>query len=99
MHFTTQTIALVASLLSVAAAAPTQATSPNVARAFIVLPGTTDQGQTTSARSAPVEKRGATDKFGDYSGSTSQYPDGSGTYLRTDDEHRYGGGDKCWTGT
>lgn len=42
-------------------------------------------------------KRGATDTYGDYTGSTSSHADGSGTYIRSDDVHRYASGDKCWT--
>jgi hypothetical protein len=34
---------------------------------------------------------------GDYTGSTSSFADGSGTYVRTDDVHRYASGVKCWT--
>jgi hypothetical protein len=98
MHFTTQAVALVASLLSMAAAAPTADMASKVARGeILVLPGTTDQGQITTTDGVNVEKRGATDEFGDYNGSKSQYPDGSGTYLRSGDVHRYASGDKCWT--
>ena len=42
-------------------------------------------------------KRGATDTYGDHTGSVSSHADGSGTYVRSDDEHRYASGDKCWT--
>ncbi|KAJ4372537.1 hypothetical protein N0V86_007897, partial [Didymella sp. IMI 355093] len=41
--------------------------------------------------------RGATDTYGDFTGSTSSHADGSGTYVRSDDEYRYASGDKCWT--
>lgn len=39
----------------------------------------------------------ATNTYGDFTGCTSQYSDGSGTYVRTDDVHRYSSGTKCWT--
>ena len=38
-----------------------------------------------------------TSTYGDYTGCTSQYDDGSGTYVRSDDVYYYDGGDKCWT--
>lgn len=41
--------------------------------------------------------RGATDTYGDFTGSTSTHADGSGTYVRSDDTHTYASGDKCWT--
>ncbi|PVH95314.1 hypothetical protein DM02DRAFT_617970 [Periconia macrospinosa] len=44
-----------------------------------------------------VEKRGATDTYGDYTGQWSTYKDGEGKYVRSDDVHRYASGDKCWT--
>lgn len=44
-----------------------------------------------------ITQRGATDTFGDYTGSISSYADGSGTYVRTQDVHRYSSGVKCWT--
>jgi len=102
MQITIQIIAVAAALVSTAAAAPAVNTSPNPLsrRDLIVLPGNTDQGQTTPAeKRSPVsmKKRGATDTYGDYTGQWSSYSDGSGTYVRTDDVHRYGSGDKCWT--
>ncbi|ORY11486.1 hypothetical protein BCR34DRAFT_601273 [Clohesyomyces aquaticus] len=102
MQFTIQTIAAVAALLSAAAAAPAPNTSPNPLsrRDLIVLPGTTDQGESTPAGKRGVAantKRGATDVYGDYSGQWSSYTDGSGTYVNTKDVHRYASGDKCWT--
>ncbi|KAG9198542.1 hypothetical protein G6514_009844 [Epicoccum nigrum] len=44
-----------------------------------------------------LASRGATDTYGDHTGSVSSHADGSGTYVRSDDEHRYASGDKCWT--
>jgi len=35
--------------------------------------------------------------YGDHTGSKSQYPDGSGKYIKSDDDHRYASGHKCWT--
>lgn len=66
----------------------------------IVLPGTTDQDHSPLAvkrNPSSIKKR---DTYGEYTGQWSSYPDGSGTYVRTDDVHKYGflgTGDKCWT--
>jgi len=107
MYFTTKTIALVAALLSTAAAAPAPGpavnSSPNAPRDdnILVIPGYTDQDDSAPAikQRSPqaLVERGATDTFGDYTGQWTQYEDGSGTYLRTEDEHRYASGVKCWT--
>lgn len=91
MQFTIQTIAAVAALLSAANAAPAPNTTPNL----IVLPGTVHQPTQRSVE--VVEKRGATDTYGDFTGQKSSYEDGSGKYVRSDDTHRYASGDKCWT--
>lgn len=52
---------------------------------------------TTTVAHPTIVARGATDTYGDHTGSTSSHADGSGTYVRSDDEHRYASGDKCWT--
>jgi hypothetical protein len=48
-----------------------------------------------------VDKRGATfETFGDFTGSKSSYEDGTGTYVLSGDDHRYGPagtGAHCWT--
>ena len=38
-----------------------------------------------------------TAELGDYTGNTSSYPDGSGTYVESMDEWNYRSGVKCWT--
>jgi hypothetical protein len=103
MHFSMKKMAVVAALLTAAAAAPASTTlsnemsSPIVTRdGPIVLPGKTDQDAPPPQRRDLIV-RGATDTYGDYTGSNSSYPDGSGTYLRSDDTHTYASGDKCWT--
>ncbi|PVI00923.1 hypothetical protein DM02DRAFT_614071 [Periconia macrospinosa] len=99
MQITIQNFAVIAALLTAASAAPNL-----VGRDVKVLPGTTDQGQSTpgSKRSAVTfEKRGPTDYFGDFTGQKSSHPDGSGTYVKSADVFHYGKwqmyGDKCWT--
>ena len=42
-------------------------------------------------------RSGTTSFFGDYTGSTSQYPDGSGVYQDSRDVGTYISGVKCWT--
>ncbi|KAI4116149.1 MAG: hypothetical protein LQ345_003378 [Seirophora villosa] len=42
-------------------------------------------------------RAGTTKIYGDYTGSTSSYADGSGTYVRSDDVGTYASGVKCWT--
>ncbi|KAI5799910.1 hypothetical protein EDC01DRAFT_648120 [Geopyxis carbonaria] len=49
------------------------------------------------AAPSSMVKRGDFDKYGDYTGSTSSYADGQGTYVRSDDDHRYASGVHCWT--
>jgi hypothetical protein len=48
-----------------------------------------------------IESRGARfDTYGDWTGTWSSYTDGSGTYVRSDDDYRYGfagTGTHCWT--
>lgn len=44
-----------------------------------------------------LKRAGTTAQLGDYTGSTSSYPDGSGTYVDTEDEGTYASGVKCWT--
>ena len=44
-----------------------------------------------------LRRAGTTSYFGDYTGSTSSYPDGSGTYIRSEDVGTYASGIKCWT--
>ncbi|KAL1594382.1 hypothetical protein SLS60_010142 [Paraconiothyrium brasiliense] len=104
MQITLQTVAIAVALASTAAAAPAINTAEQQLsrRDIIVLPGTTDQGEATPAAKrnlGTIKKRGPTDTYGDYTGQWSSYPDGSGSYVRTDDVHKYGGpsGDKCWT--
>ena len=59
----------------------------------IALPAETQTDPHTLA------KRGPTDTYGDWTGSTSQYPDGSGTYVTSGDVFHYHGSNpqKCWT--
>ncbi|RDL33077.1 uncharacterized protein BP5553_08516 [Venustampulla echinocandica] len=51
--------------------------------------------------SNPLEVReDPTPTLGDYTGQKSQYEDGSGTYVRSDDSYTYRpSGDYCWTDT
>ncbi|KAL8847542.1 MAG: hypothetical protein Q9221_007401 [Calogaya cf. arnoldii] len=42
-------------------------------------------------------RAGTTRKLGDYTGSTSSYADGLGTYIRSEDVGTYASGVKCWT--
>ncbi|KAI4188748.1 MAG: hypothetical protein L6R41_001938 [Letrouitia leprolyta] len=55
----------------------------------------------SSALASPAKRldarAGTTSTYGDYTGSTSSYADGSGTYVRTDDVGTYASGVKCWT--
>ncbi|MDI1488745.1 MAG: hypothetical protein OHK93_008021 [Ramalina farinacea] len=39
----------------------------------------------------------ATSDLGDFTGQTSSYQDGSGTYMESKDVHYYASGVKCWT--
>ncbi|KAI5777237.1 hypothetical protein EDC01DRAFT_410099 [Geopyxis carbonaria] len=52
-----------------------------------------------AAPKADLETRGAKfNTYGDHTGSWSKYPDGSGTYVRSDDGYTYGlFGTRCWT--
>ena len=43
------------------------------------------------------KRAGTTAQLGDYTGSTSSYPDGSGTYVDSKDQGTYASGVKCWT--
>ena len=43
------------------------------------------------------KRDGTTAQSGDYTGSTSSYPDGSGTYVDSKDQGTYASGVKCWT--
>lgn len=65
------------------------------------LPSTSAAPHPTEAKIefAQLERRGNTDKYGDYTGSTSKYGDGEGTYITSGDVAHYGGDNpqKCWT--
>lgn len=43
------------------------------------------------------KRAGTTAQLGDYTGDTSSYPDGSGTYVDSKDQGTYASGVKCWT--
>ena len=43
------------------------------------------------------KRAGTTAELGDYTGDTSSYPDGSGTYVDSKDQGTYASGVKCWT--
>ena len=43
------------------------------------------------------KRAGTTAELGDYTGSTSSYPDDSGTYVDSKDQGTYASGVKCWT--
>lgn len=43
------------------------------------------------------KRAGTTAQLGDYTGSTSSYADGSGTYVDSKDQGTYASGVKCWT--
>ena len=43
------------------------------------------------------KRAGTTAQLGDYTGDTSSYPDGSGTYVDSKDQGTYISGVKCWT--
>lgn len=48
--------------------------------------------------SSNLSRRGADfSTYGDWTGSTSSYPDGSGQYVRSDDDHHYASRVHCWT--
>ncbi len=51
----------------------------------------------TSAADTLFKRAGTTAQLGDYTGSTSSYPDGSGTYVDSKDQGTYASGVKCWT--
>ena len=51
----------------------------------------------TSAADMLFKRAGTTAQLGDYTGSTSSYPDGSGTYVDSKDQGTYASGVKCWT--
>lgn len=44
-----------------------------------------------------TRRGGTTSYFGDYTGSTSSYPDGSGSYSMSEDVGTHSSGIKCWT--
>ena len=43
------------------------------------------------------KRAGTTAQLGDFTGDTSSYPDGSGTYVTSKDQGTYASGVKCWT--
>ena len=43
------------------------------------------------------KRAGTTAELGDYTGDTSSYADGSGTYVDSKDQGTYASGVKCWT--
>jgi hypothetical protein len=92
MQFTISTIAAVAALLSSASAlpAPSEDSVTTTGDVVYIPPQSQPSGN-------PLTKRGPTDVFGDFTGQWSSHTDGSGTYVRSEDTHRYSSGDKCWT--
>ena len=46
---------------------------------------------------APPANDNPTKTYGDHPGSISQYPDGSGIFVRLDDNFTFPNGDRCWT--
>lgn len=51
----------------------------------------------SSESSLLFKRAGTTSQLGDFTGSTSSYPDGSGTYVDSEDQGTYASGVKCWT--
>ena len=50
------------------------------------------------AESGRLGKRSSTDTYGYFTGQTSSYPNGSGTYVTSGDQYTYRpSGDYCWT--
>jgi hypothetical protein len=45
----------------------------------------------------PQDTRSPTETYGNHEGSVSHYPDGTGKFVRTDDNYDWPNGYKCWT--
>lgn len=95
MHHSLLVVAALAIFLHSATAYPTA--YPGVSICFGPLRINCPEPPAPVASPAPPTNDNTTRTYGDHPGSISQYPDGSGTFVRLDDNSTFPNGDRCWT--